>query len=189
MARPRIDDELRAEIVAALDRGMSQSEIYEQFSDVVSLRTVQGIAAETRKKRERSASTRIQERAESLIANANAGTAESDDRFSDLDNPEKVRAALDAAWKRAAAAERAGDYRSSNAAHKLVADLMILQARMDRIAVADADVVRMSRREIESARESFLARIVDAIKGRGPALCAKCSRELSFDLATRKGAA
>lgn len=96
--------------------------------------------------------------------------------------PEMIRRQIAEARKRSAAAERAGDYKSATQNATLEADLTNTLLRAERGKADDADVLRISRREIDETMAQVRARIKSIVDR--PLLCEHCSRQLSMDFGT-----
>jgi DNA invertase Pin-like site-specific DNA recombinase len=176
MARPSKRDQYKAAVIEAHAKGGSTREIAKAAG--VSHMTV------SRWIKDADVAPAVAARAAALAANV---ATEPDATDSDADfpehTPEMLRYQIAEARKRTKASERAGDYKSSTQNAKLVADLTNTLLRAERGETEDADVLKISRREIDQAMARVSAR-VRAIVER-PMLCAHCSRKLSVEFGTK----
>lgn len=93
-----------------------------------------------------------------------------------------VRAMMNRALLRSAAAEAAGNYTSAQRDSRDAAQMATVLARLTRSEAEDRDILRISRSEVASIEEQLRERIA-AILSR-PMLCAECSRALSVTFGT-----
>lgn len=176
MAIPKIDPEIRAEVIAALAKGIPPGEIARTMGDVVSLRTITRIAKEQR--------ASINERAKRLAEQAAPDAPAEDDADDVTPTPEKLRKMIARLWRKSDAAERAGNTTLSTQLARSATDAMNTLLRAEQGALDDADVVRISLADIEK-RKARVLKLFAAIAER-PLLCEKCSRELSVEYGTGK---
>lgn len=110
---------------------------------------------------------------------APADAAEEDDTPEGADTLELTRSMLRRALRLARTSEAAGNMSAAQRAQRDAAGLAVVVARLERDANEHADVLRISRSEIDAAMANVYAR-VEAIVAR-PLLCADCSRKLSVE--------
>lgn len=93
-----------------------------------------------------------------------------------------VRAMMNRALQRSAAAEAAGNYASAQRDSRDAAAMAVVLARLTRSEAEDRDVLRISRAEVAQIEEGLRERIA-AVLSR-PLLCEDCSRALSVSWGT-----
>lgn len=93
-----------------------------------------------------------------------------------------VRAMMNRALQRSAAAEAAGNYAAAQRDSRDASAMAIVLARLTRSEAEDKDILRISRSEVSAIEDSLRDRI-SAILSR-PLLCAECSRALSISWGT-----
>lgn len=171
MARPKLDPEIRAEVIKHLDAGVAPGEIARALKGIVSLRMITYIAKERRD----SISARAARLAEKSAENAPADAAPLED--ASTTTPEKLRKMIASLWRRADAAERAGNYTQATQLARSATDAMNTLLRAEQSETADADVFKISMREIDTAMFGVRERVRTILER--PLLCAECSRALS----------
>jgi transposase-like protein len=99
------------------------------------------------------------------------------DAASDVDTLEMARRSWRECLARARAAEAEGNHTAAQRSGRDAAAWAVLVARLEKTAAVDADVLRISRAEVDEAMAGIRTR-VESIVSR-PLLCAHCSRALS----------
>jgi hypothetical protein len=96
---------------------------------------------------------------------------------------ERAKAMQAELFANAAEAKAVGNYTAAQRSMRDAANLAPIIARLERAESGDADVLRVSRADIEAAMASHRSK-VKALCAR-PLLCAHCGRALSLDWASK----
>jgi predicted transcriptional regulator len=102
----------------------------------------------------------------------------------DADTLTTMRRMLQDTLKRAREAEAVGNFNTAQKSGRDAAALVNTITRLERLTAADADVLRISRVEIEERRKKVRERIRATLDR--PLLCAECNRKLSVLWGTGK---
>lgn len=98
-----------------------------------------------------------------------------------------MRRMLSDAMKRASENAATGNNQQATREAKVATDMAAILARLEKGAIEERDVLRLSRPEIAEAMAGVLAR-VQIMLSRGQLLCAECSRALSVSWGAEKSA-
>jgi predicted transcriptional regulator len=121
---------------------------------------------------------------ERLQADAAAREAAPEPEEEDADTLTTMRRMLQDTLKRAREAEAVGNFNTAQKSGRDAAALVNTITRLERLTAADADVLRISRTEIEERRKKVRERIRATLDR--PLLCAECNRKLSVLWGTGK---
>lgn len=166
-----------AEILRMASEGVSHREIARRLGNVS--RTT--VARVLKKHAERAPAAAVAERAAKLrkqIPPEPPAPAAVDASAPAID---QVRALMADARAQLDAAQAIGDSVTAQRCTRNSAALASVLARLERIEHADSDVLRISRPEIDEAIAGVYARVAAMLDR--PLVCAKCSRELSVEIA------
>lgn len=168
-----------AEILRMAGEGVSHREIARRLGNVS--RTT--VARVVKRHAERKPAAAIAERARKVRAHMAPPDPIAPPSAVDASAPaiDQVRALMADARAQLDAATAIGDSITAQRCTRNSAALASVLARLERIEHADSDVLRISRAQIDEAIAGVYAR-VEAMLDR-PLVCAKCSRELSVEIA------